>query len=100
MIDFDDTHRRYWRGHRGDLNAAIPVTGCDLVTRGGKRYAVLYDADRKPVAAYEVVERLFAVKDEGLVETLSAPELQSRHSHVIRPNPLNRRESRRVTNSW
>jgi hypothetical protein len=37
--------------------------------RGGKKYAVLRGADGKLVAAYEVVERLYRVKDAGLVET-------------------------------
>jgi hypothetical protein len=72
MIDFDDVHRRYWRDHRGDPDAAIPVRGGDFVMRGGKRYAVLYDSDRNPVAAYEVVERLFAAKDDP-TRALPAP---------------------------
>jgi hypothetical protein len=67
-IDFDDVHRRFWRDHRGDPDAPIPVRGGDFVTVGGKRYAVLKDADGKLVAAYEVVERMFKAKDMALVE--------------------------------
>jgi hypothetical protein len=62
--DFGDAHR-YWRDHQGVGDARIPVRGGDFVTRDGKRYAVLKDADGKLVAAYQVVERLFAVKEEA-----------------------------------
>ena len=74
VIDFDDTHKRYWRDQRGNPRPEIPVRGGDFVTRDGKRYAVLRDADGKIVAAYEVVERLFAVKDPAVIEALALPE--------------------------
>jgi hypothetical protein len=39
----------------------IPVRGGDFIERDGRRYAVLFDADRVLVAAYEIVgERLRA----------------------------------------
>jgi hypothetical protein len=52
MIDFDDVHRRYWRDQRGNRDAEIPVRGGDFIERDGQRYAVLFDVDRKMVAAY------------------------------------------------
>lgn len=61
MIDFDRVHDRYCRDQRGNRDAAIPVRGGDFVERDGRRYAVLFDADRVLVAAYEIVgERLRA----------------------------------------
>jgi hypothetical protein len=89
MIDFDDAHRRYWRDCRNDPDAAIPVRGGDFTVRKGKRYAVLYDADKKLVAAYEVVERLFAVEDAALVEALAAPQPEPLPVHA--EPPLRRR---------
>jgi hypothetical protein len=73
MIDFDDCHRRYWRDHRKNPDAAIPVRGGDIIERDGRRYAVLRDADGKLVAAYEIVERLYTVRDAALIESF-APE--------------------------
>jgi hypothetical protein len=57
MIDFDDAHRRYWRDHRSNLKAAVPVRGGDIVERAGCRYAVLSDADRAVVAVYRLAGR-------------------------------------------
>jgi hypothetical protein len=54
MTDFDDVHRRYWRDNRGNPEAAIPVRGGDIVERGGRTYAVLFDADRAVVAVYQL----------------------------------------------
>jgi hypothetical protein len=65
MTDFDDVHRRYWRDQRGNPEAAVPVRGGDIVERGGRTYAVLFDAERKPVAVYQalvVVYRLAGAK--------------------------------------
>ena len=40
-------------------DAEIPVRGGDFIERDGRRYAVLFDVDRKMVAAYAIVgERL------------------------------------------
>jgi hypothetical protein len=44
------------------------------------------------VAAYEVVERLFAVKDASLVEALATPESQPRGDLVEPMKPRNRRQ--------
>jgi hypothetical protein len=46
--------------------------------RGGKKYAVLKDVDGKVVAAYEVVERLYAVKDEGLIADIGRASEEAR----------------------
>jgi hypothetical protein len=54
VTDFDDVHRRYWRDQRGNPDAAIPVRGGDIVERGGRTYAVLFDADRAVVAVYQL----------------------------------------------
>jgi hypothetical protein len=54
VTDFDDVHRRYWRDNWANREAAIPVRGGDIVERGGHTYAVLFDADRKPVAVYRL----------------------------------------------
>jgi hypothetical protein len=87
----DDTHRRYWRDQRGNPNAEIPVWGGDVIERGGKRYAVLYDVDRKPVAVYEVVERLFAVKDAAVVEALTTQVEEVEEPPVYRARLRRRR---------
>jgi hypothetical protein len=36
-------------------DAEIPVRGGDFIERDGRRYAVLFDVDRKLVAAYAIV---------------------------------------------
>jgi hypothetical protein len=54
VTDFDDVHRRYWRDQRCNPEAAIPVRGGDIVERGGRTYAVLFDADRAVVAVYQL----------------------------------------------
>jgi hypothetical protein len=55
-------HRRVWRDQRDNPDAEIPVRGGDFIERGGQRHAVLFDVDRKMVAAYAVVgDRLRAV---------------------------------------
>jgi hypothetical protein len=88
MIDFDDCHRRYWRDHRRGAKAAIPVRGGDFVTVGGKRYAVLRDADGKLVAAYEVVERLWAVKDPAKVEQIGRASEEAQDGQDAREAPF------------
>jgi hypothetical protein len=54
MIEFNDVRRRYWRDQGRNPDAAIPVKGGDFVERDGQTYAVLYDCDGKPVAAYRI----------------------------------------------
>jgi hypothetical protein len=81
MIDGDDIHRRHWRDMRGVLKPAIPVRGYDIVAKGGERYAVLKDVDGRIVAAYEVVERLFAAKVDLAV--LSSRRLYLRSSNAL-----------------
>jgi hypothetical protein len=59
MIEFNDVHRRYWRDQRGNPRPEIPVKGGYFIEQNGKTYAVLFDSDHKPVAAYRVAgERL------------------------------------------
>jgi hypothetical protein len=108
MVDFDAVHKRYWRCYGRDPDAPIPVRGGDIVERGGKRYAVLHDADGKMVAAYEIVERLFALKDPALVVALitQVEEVgQPRADHADQPRRnrvarLNRRSRRRSLGSY
>ena len=54
MIEFNDVHRRYWRDHGKDPNAAIPVKGGDFIEREGRRYAVLFDCEKAVVAVYQL----------------------------------------------
>jgi hypothetical protein len=54
VTDFDAVHRRYWRDNWANREAAIPVRGGDIVERGGRTYAVLFDADRAVVAVYQL----------------------------------------------
>ena len=70
MIDFDDVHRRFWRDHGGDSDAAIPVTGGDWVEKDGQSYAVLFDCDRGVVAVYQLAggTRLMVPAPETAVE--------------------------------
>jgi hypothetical protein len=72
MIDFEDVRRRYWRDQRGNRDAEIPVRGGDFIERDGGRNAVLFDVDRKMVAAYAVVgDRLRAAKAGEFVRAAS-----------------------------
>jgi hypothetical protein len=94
-VDFDDIHRRYLRDQRGNPRPEIPVRGGDFVTRDGKPYAILRDADGKLVAAYEVRECLFAVKDSALIEALATPEPESEPRDDLMTPTLRGTEKRR-----
>jgi hypothetical protein len=52
---------------RGNRDAAIPVRGGDFIERDGRRYAVLFDADKALVAAYEIVGERLKAAPLGLV---------------------------------
>ena len=94
-VDFDDTHKRYWRDQRGNPRPEIPVRGGDFVTRDGNRYAIPHDADGKLVAVYEVRECLFAVKDSALIEALATPEpLPAEEPRDDLMTPINARNRR------
>jgi hypothetical protein len=92
MVDFALAHRRYWRTYGKDPNAGIPIPGGHVIEKNGKRYAVLYDARRKPVAAYELREQMFALKDQSLVEALTQVE-EPRPSYASRMQPKIRRRA-------
>jgi hypothetical protein len=72
------------RDHRGDLRRFR--SGAAISSRGGKRYAVLFDADKKPVVAYEVVERLLAVKETS---TTNPAEISRRKGSAVGPQAVN-----------
>jgi hypothetical protein len=82
MLDFDNVHKRYWLDQRHNPTPAIPRAGGEFMMHAGRRYAVLFDVDHEPVAIYEVVERLFAVKDGSTMlehaRELRAPDRRAR----------------------
>jgi hypothetical protein len=60
----------YWRDQRGNRDAEIPVREGDRIERDGRRYAVLFDIDRKMMAAHAIDgDRLRALKAGELAST-------------------------------
>jgi hypothetical protein len=79
------------------LTCAFVTDGADQQGGGDGVEGRLGDGDAdhtRLVTAYEVVERLFVVKDEGLVEPLATPQLEPRQNNASSLPPRSRQHFR------